>query len=1198
MSQGRGPIDTRVRELAARSANFGFLLAHEPLLVLYGTSAEVNLFTDPSVTLLKGRQFGETLATALMRRSGITIGKDDQAHRVHALVRAGFLDESVRLMFDALRCPVAEAVDTDFALERQALRTVRHCFRLGVWFHRLLTGDREQIPFIPPDAPDWIQTAEPADADARTELHALRSELEAIRASLELSRVSYSDRERSREEALEKARQSASAELARARAALPELSTLVTSLASEASRLQDGFNDAPLPRKPTASQRELLVSNARRAAQEPLSEARVRDRIDEMLEDVGWSVQDGKGNQNLYAARGVAVREVTTAAGRADYLLYVDTKLIGVIEAKHEGADLSAAERQADRYAEGLTARQDLQAWRTPLPYRYVSDGGLVRFRNDLDPDSRTRDVYSFHQPETIARWIREAEADAAAPTYRARIRKRLPKLDPAEVAAGFLRPAQFEAVQGLEESLRRGDQRSLIQMATGAGKTYAAVTATYRLLKHAKANRILFLVDRNNLGSQALTEFTNYTTPDDGRKFTELYNVDQLTGSTVLDSSKVAISTIQRLSRLVAGQEPGDPEDYSDSSAFEDEERNTVTSTAEVTYSRRLPPESFDLIIIDECHRSIYGRWRSVLEYFDAHLVGLTATPVAQTFGFFHQNLISEYSYEQAVADGVAVDYTTYRIKTAISEQGSVIPVETHVPIKNRRTRRRQYEELDDDFSYSSNQVGSKVISTGQLRTVLTAFRDNLTVFFPERGNVPADMRMTPKTLVFARDDNHADEIVEMVRDVFGRGNSFCKKITGKAAQPDQLLSEFRNAPELRVAVTVDMIATGTDVRAIECVFFLRDIKSWAYFEQMRGRGARVIDSAELQAVTPDIREKTRFVVIDAIGVTESHKRETPVVEQDDARRTSLRKLLGKTAGGTIDEDEAEELGLRLSRLSRTLTAEDHAEITRLAGEPLDAITGRIAKAIDVDHVDRVRQADGAKGVHWMVQQAVLPLAANKDLRDLLAYINTDQRIVYDEVNPDSLLSVGPVEMAQQTVTSWREYLAAHHDEITSLQVALTGHGGRDVRPRAAYQQLKDLASRIARPPHQWTVERLWQAYEQLGAASSEPGIKHGPPDLVSLIRYELGLDTEVRPYRSTVEGRFANWVERQRQAGVTFSEDELWWLERIVDTMATSVRFDVADLDRVPFTERGGTDGFLRVFGDDRAEAVLNELDQELTA
>ncbi|RSS82944.1 DEAD/DEAH box helicase [Streptomyces sp. WAC06614] len=917
-----------------------------------------------------------------------------------------------------------------------------------------------------------------------------------------------------------------------------------------------------------------------------------------MLVEAGWSVQDGQGSQSLYAARGVAVREVTTAAGRADYLLYLDTKLVGVIEAKHEGADLAVAERQADRYAAGLTATQDLQAWQTPLPYRYVSDGGIVRFRDALDPDSRTRDVHSFHRPETLARWMREADADLGAPTYRARLRERLPALDYQDVVSGRLRPAQFDAVQGLEAALRRGDRRSLIQMATGAGKTYTAVTAAYRLLKHAKAQRILFLVDRNNLGAQAHSEFTNYTTPDDGRKFTELYNVDQLTGSTVLESSKVVISTIHRVAKLLKGEDPGPSDDYSDVSSFEEEEEAVDPGApAAVIYNDRLPPESFDLIIIDECHRSIYGKWRAVIEYFDAHLVGLTATPVAQTFGFFHR-LVSEYTYEQAVADGVAVDYSTYRIRTQITEEGSVIPVDTHVPIADRRTRRRRYEELDEEFAYGASQVGSDVISVGQLRTVLTTFRDNIPVIFPERQAVAPDKRMVPKTLIFARREAHADEVVEMVRDVFGKGNDFCKKITGSVAKPDILLSEFRNTPELRVAVTVDMIATGTDVRPIECVLFLRDVKSWAYFEQMRGRGSRTIDPTELRAVTPDVAEKTRFVVIDAIGVTESHKRETPAVERDDAKRTALRKLLSKTAGHTINEDEAEELALRLSRLARTLTAEDHGEISRLAGEPLDTVIGRIMKAVDIDHLDEVRRTKGAQGVHDEVQKAVQPLAANKELRDLLIYIRTNQRIVYDEVSSDQLIFAEPVENAPATVASWREYVTEHRNEIAALQVALTGQGGREVHPREAYQRLRDLAARIARPPHQWTVERLWQAYEQLGQAVSTPGVKHGPPDLVSLIRFELGLDNEVRPYRATVEERFANWIARQAQAGVVFTPDELWWLERIVDTMATSVRFDVADLDRVPFTERGGTDGFLRVFGDDRAEAVLDELDQELTA
>ncbi|MFE6871337.1 DEAD/DEAH box helicase family protein [Kitasatospora sp. NPDC057692] len=1193
MSQAPSRVDSSLQEVAARSANFGFLLPHQPLLLVYGAGAEVSVFDDPDRALLRSRKFGEVLAADLVRRAGIKPRRDDHAGRLHALVRGGFLDQAIRESFDELRRASHEAASARFTVELAALRAVRRCFRLAVWYHRLLTGDREQIPFIPPQLPPAL-----AAGSESPELQVIHEEIDGAHRDLEVSRITFANRTVAPERAVEQARASAAADLARAAAAQSLLSSLLGDLSDEVALLQQRFDKVQPEKRPTARQRESLASSARRASQEPLSEARVRDRIDDMLVQSGWVVQDGQGSQNLYAARGVAVREVTTAAGRADYLLYLDTKLVGVIEAKHEGADLAVAERQADRYATGLTASQDLQAWKTPLSYRYVSDGGLVRFRDALDPDSRTRDVYSFHRPETLARWMREAEADPCAPTYRYRLRERLPVLDYRDVVTGGLRPAQFDAVHGLEEALRRGDRRSLIQMATGAGKTFAAVTAAYRLLKHAKAQRILFLVDRNNLGAQAHSEFTNYTTPDDGRKFTELYNVDQLTGSTVLESSKVVISTIHRVARLVKGEDPGPSDDYSDVSSFEEEEDAADPGVpAAVTYNPNLPPESFDLIIIDECHRSIYGKWRAVIEYFDAHLFGLTATPVAQTFGFFHR-LVSEYTYEQAVADGVAVDYTTYRIRTQITEEGSVIPVDTHVPIADRRTRRRRYEELDEDFAYGASQVGSDVISMGQLRTVLTTFRDNIPLIFPERQEVPASKRMVPKTLIFARREAHADEVVEIVRDVFAKGNDFCRKITGSVAKPEILLSEFRNTPELRIAVTVDMIATGTDVRPIECVVFLRDVKSWAYFEQMRGRGSRTIDSTELRAVTPDVNEKTRFVVIDAIGVTESHKRETPAVERDDARRTALRKLLGKTAGHTINEDEAEELALRLSRLSRTLTADDHGEIGRLAGEPLDAIVGRIMKAVDIDYLDKVRHTRGAQGVDDEVQKAVQPLAASKELRDLLVFIRTNQRIVYDEVSSDLLLSAEPVENAPATVASWREYVTKHRDEIAALQVSLTGHGGREVRPRDAYQRLRDLASRIARPPHQWTVGRLWQAYEQLGKAVSTPGVKHGPPDLVSLIRFELGLDEEVRPYRDTVEERFANWIARQAQAGVVFTQGELWWLERIVDTMATSVRFDVADLDRVPFTERGGTDGFLRVFGDDRAEAVLDELDQELTA
>ncbi|WP_308377755.1 DEAD/DEAH box helicase family protein [Streptomyces sp. ISL-98] len=1196
MGQVRGETQARIKDLAASSANFGFLEPIEPLLVLFGAGAEANLYADPRAALSRATQFGEVLATELTRLAGVSLPGGEQAARLHLLTRAGVLDPRIRGLFENLRRLDGTSATEHDDIEHAAFQAVHTCFQLGVWFFRVRTGDREQIPFIPPQPPSAVGPT-------------VLAAVERSRRALEQARLSFADRERDRAAAEETARRTAAIELRRATEIQPKLVSQASALDADLELLQSGFEARKPLKRTTATQREKLVSRARLAAQEPLSEVKVRERIDEMLNDAGWVVQDAKGQQDLFASRGVAVREVTTAAGRADYLLYVDRKLVGVVEAKQEGADLTAAQGQADRYAEGLTNTQTMRAWRTPLPYRYVSDGNRVLFRNTQDPDSRTRSIFGFPRPETVARWMREAEANREAPTYRARLRSGLPALDPAEVASGRLRPAQFDAVNGLEAALRRNSPRSLIQMATGAGKTYAAVTACYRLLKYAKAERILFLVDRNNLGNQALSEFSNYTTPDDGRKFTELYNVDQLTGTGMLASSKVVVSTIQRLSRILSGQENVDARDYTEPSAFESEEKGEDGDRPiGVSYNRRLPPESFDLIIIDECHRSIYGKWRSVLEYFDAHLLGLTATPVAQTFAFFggEEGLVSEYTYEQAVADGVAVDYLTYRIRTEIAEQGSVIPVDTFVPIKNRRTRRTRYEELDDDFTYTGQQIGSKVISTDQLRVALSAFRDNLSVIFPDRVSRPNSSPMVPKTLIFAKDDNHADEVVEMTRTIFGRGDDFSKKITGKAKAPDRLLSEFRNTPELRIAVTVDMIATGTDVRAIECVFFLRDIRSWSYFEQMRGRGSRVIDSNELRAVTPDVEEKTRFIVVDAIGVTESHKRETrSITDERDVKRLALRKLLEKTAGDGVTEDEAEELALRLTRLSRKLTQDEQEEIARLAeGKSLDSIAGQIMRTVDVDRVVAMRGEAEAAGedpdhaVYWAVQDAVAPLASNRELRSLLINIRTEQRIVYDEVSQDTLISAAHVENAPAVVNDWQQYIRDHRDEIAALQIALTGDTGRDITPREAYRQLKDLASRIARPPHQWTIARLWRAYEQLGKATAAPGAMHGPPDLVSIIRYELGLDGELRPYRSVVEDRFANFIARQSQAGVTFTPDELWWLERIVDTMAVSVRFDAEDLERVPFTERGGIDGFLRTFGDDRAVDLLERLDRELTA
>ncbi len=1154
--------DERLQRLADRSANFGFLLPLESLLLSYGAAAESSVYDDPNTALVKARQFGEAAADALITRLGLRYSGDRQVDKLRALNQAGALTPKVHDVFDELRRVGNRAVHEHYADGRTALTMLRHCFGLGVWLHRAVTGDRTPMAFVAP-APGNTRTSDAVRAD----LERYRDELVATRTSLQ------GEIDRARAE--EAARIEAETQLATAAAAQDELASLVEQLTGDMGRLRAEL-DARVAAPPQIGTRErdALVDRARRASRVPLTEAQTRETIDEMLVAAGWLVQD-VARLNLDAGRGVAVREVTMGSGRADYLLYVDAAIVGVIEAKREGTPLSATSMQSSRYADQLTAKQRMRAWRTPLPLRYESSGVETWFTNALDPNPRARAVFSFHRPETVANWMVESDADPDAPTYRARLRVRMP-----ELCTDGLRPAQVDAVRGIEGALAADKPRALVQMATGAGKTFTAVTTTYRLLKHADARRVLFLVDRNNLGRQALAEFTNYVTPDDGRKLSELYVVQRLTGDTVLDSSNVVIATVQRLYSMLSGRELP-----ADDAPDEDDPDLPV----EVAYNPAIPPETFDLIVIDECHRSIYGKWRDVLRYFDAHLVGLTATPVALTFGFFSE-LVSEYTYQQAVADGVNVDFDVYRIRTELGERGGTIPAETVVPVRDRHTRRERYQSLDDDLTYAGSQLGRSVISKGQLRLVLATFRANLfTDIFPGRTTVP-------KTLIFAKDDNHAEEIVHLVREIFDKGNDFCAKITYRAEDPEGMLARFRNSTELRVAVTVDMIATGTDVRPLECVFFLRDVQSWAYFEQMKGRGARTVPEAEFRAVTPDARRKDRFVIIDAVGVTDSPRVDAAPLQRSGAQQISLEKLLGKAANRTLTVEEASTLASRLARLDQQIEPDERAELESVAGRPLRAIVRGIVDAIDVDAQTAAGDAGGPAAQRALVEAAVAPLAANPDLRTRILEIRRAHDIVYDEINIDQILDATKKtfddDNPKHVVSSWREWIAKHRDEIDALRAAFAGPEG----PASAYDQLAALAGRIARPPLRWTPARLWAAYVALGEARDGGG--HGVAELMSILRYELGMDTSLQPYSSRVEENLAAWVARQEQEGAEFTVDQHWWLSRIADVVVASLGCPVEVLDETPFVQRGGVDGFLDAFGPARAEGVLAELNAELPA
>ena len=666
-------------------------------------------------------------------------------------------------------------------------------------------------------------------------------------------------------------------------------------------------------------------------------EEQARVNIDNLLELAGWSVQNAD-SINLYASSGVAVREFSLKPGHgtADYLLYVNQKAAGVVEAKPEGSTLTGIEVQSEKYSTGLP--DNLPAHQRPLPFLYESTGAETQFTNRLDPGPRSRLVFSFHTPGTLAKWVGVSETPDAGAQRIAEsgrdyltlhnLRQRLKVMPPLNASGLWL--VQERAIRNLEESLVAGRPRALVQMATGSGKTFMACNQVYRLIKHAGARRVLFLVDRSNLGRQTLREFQGFTTPDEGRKFTELYNVQLLQSSRIDPVSRVCISTIQRVYSILKGEEL-DPEreEFSgfDTAALQRE-------PVPVEYNPDVPIETFDVIITDECHRSIYNLWRQVLEYFDGFLIGLTATPSKQTFGFFQQNLVMEYNHEQAVADGVNVGFDTYRIRTQITDHGATVAAGYYVDRRDRLTRRVRWEQLEEDLTYAPNQLDRDVVAEDQIRTVIQTFRDRLfTEIFPSRRDVP-------KTIIFAKDDSHADDIVRIVRQVFDKGNEFCQKITYKTtgAKPEDLLTSFRNSYNPRIVVTVDMIATGTDIKPVEGVFFMRNVRSRNFFEQMKGRGVRTISTTDFNAVTPDAHNKDRFVIVDAVGVTETELSDSFTLDRKPT--VPFDKLLDLVGMGDRDPEVLSSLASRLARLDRHLTPRDREAIEDAShGVPLQTL-------------------------------------------------------------------------------------------------------------------------------------------------------------------------------------------------------------------------------------------------------------------
>jgi len=918
-----------------------------------------------------------------------------------------------------------------------------------------------------------------------------------------------------------------------------------------------------------------------------------RDNIDKQLIACGWVIQD-KDKINLNASIGIIVRYYLTQGGKeTDYVMFVDKKPVGVIEAKREeeGVRLTVHETQSEEYATSKLKYLNNDS----LPFVYESTGDVTRFTDFRDPKPRSRPVFTFHRPETFRSWLKKEKS----------LRNSLNNL-PILPTEG-LRECQIIAINKLDKSFKEYKPKALSQMATGAGKTYTAVTFIYRLLKFTEAKRILFLVDTKNLGEQAEQEFMSYLPVDDNRLFTTIYGVHRLKSSYVPADNHVYISTIQRLYSILKGTEL-------DETAEEENpnERWQPKEPMPVVYNEKLPIEFFDFVVIDECHRSIYNLWMQVLQYYDSFQIGLTATPDNRTFGYFNQNIVSEYNHEQAITDGVNVGHDVFLIETKITQQGATIEKGEYVERREKLSRKKRWEMQDENETYGANQLDKNIVNPNQIRLIIKTFKEMLPdIFKNEKRFDENGIFETPKTLIFAKTDSHADDIINIVREEFGEGNSFCKKITYKNSDedPKSVLAQFRNDYYPRIAVTVDMIATGTDVKPLECLLFMRDVRSRNYFEQMKGRGTRVIPLDDLRKVTPTAKFiKDHFVIVDAVGVTKSCKTDSRPLEKKPG--VPLKDLLNAVTVGNRDEDVFSSLANRLSRLEKQISEQEKQQFSEMTnGKSLNQVVKELLNAYNPDVIDDLKakvetELSGESPIKKeeafnKLHDALKEKAADVFTGELINYIYNVRRAheqTIDITNPDTLINKGAAtdlkQRAENLIADFKTWIEQHKNEITALQIF---YSQPFRRRELTYKMIQEVLEKLKLDKPLLAPMQVWRAYEQLDKVTGKPLSELIA--LVSLIIKVSGIDEVLTSYDKSVDKNFQEWVFKKQAGATKFNEEQMQWLRMLKDHIATSIHIDADDLDYTPFDAEGGKGKMFQLFGD-KMNDIIYELNEALAA
>ncbi|MDL2244407.1 DEAD/DEAH box helicase family protein [Parabacteroides sp. OttesenSCG-928-J18] len=858
-------------------------------------------------------------------------------------------------------------------------------------------------------------------------------------------------------------------------------------------------------------------------------EEKAREIINRMLNEAGWEIV----NRDNYSPgiSAVAIEEGLLKGNlEADYLLFLNGKAIGVLEAKREESGLSnVVMEQAERYVRKLP--NWCSCWYEPLPLVYLSNGKEILFKNINNPDEGYTSVSRIHTPKEIVKMLGIEDEFAGLPALQKK----------------GLRDCQYEAISELESSFRLGHSRALMVLATGAGKTYTACMTAYRLLSFTSMKRVLFLVDRNNLGRQAEGEFGTFRLTENGEPFNTIFTTERLKSSTIPKDANVIISTIQRLFALLTGNELDDNDD--------DESYNEEENEVQLGGNLNLPPDFFDLIIIDECHRSIYGNWRQVLEYFNsARMVGLTATPAPETLAFFNNNRIVNYTLEKSIADGINVDYRVYRIKTQATESGGAIRDGENITKITKYSGKVEDIKNSEEKTYTSTELNRSIVNPSQIKLILETYRDAIyTELYPERES---KVEYIPKTLIFGLNDAHATNIVQIAKEVFAnQSDNFVQKITYSAGDSNQLIRSFRNDKDFRIAVTVTLVATGTDVKPLEVVMFMRDVESDSLYTQMKGRGVRTIGDEQLRNVTPNAISKDLFFLVDAVGVTEHEMQVTRPGTEATPPNMSLRILLERITHGDLSDDNLRLLASRLSRINVKSDEKQRQKFTELAEIEMKELAIQLFNALDDGSLEPFINTNepnlARKGL-------VRPLTHKPKARQYLLELNAGFISIL-QPGEDNLIEKGfSIEEAQETTQAFEEYVNSHKDEIEALRIIYN-----NTNEPITYGMLKDLREKLVRSNNKFNPILLWNTYSVLDSAHvvkfRTKEEKEALTNIIQLVRFAFKRIPELRSLSSMAASRFELWCG-QNQRPLTASQKEI--IRNVVNYIVANGSSTINDL------------------------------------